>query len=230
MLWPEFSVGPANQTQIPAAVHNLPSSIAPNASVTSNLIAVQGYTKVAAAATSSQNGVLSIQRFLDNKGAVPLGPPTTVVLAAGMPAALTVNDGQIFGSFVVIITNGVNATALLVDVAVAVAADPATPDGASSGSYDTATSTVIDISDASGGTILLGANPNAKYRAFRCPKTNTNPVWLMLGTNPILGEGLIDLQPGDIYEMTAPAGNLYQGPVTAIAVDNNQQVLVTEGV
>lgn len=225
-----LSVGPASQTQVPQNVHNLPSSIAPNSAVNSNLIAVDGYTKVAVGLTSSQSGLLSIQRYLDPNGAVAVGAPVTLAIVAGQPVALTVNDGQMFSSFEVVLTNSSGITALIGDLAVAVGADPTSLPGAGTGSYTTATSTTVEVPSTPGGAILLAQNLTAKYRAFRNPRSNTDVVWLTVGANPQIGSGLLDLNPGDVYEMTVAEGNLSQGVITAIATSGTQNILVTEGV
>lgn len=225
-----LAVGPANQTQVPASVHNLPSSIAPDASTASNLIVAEGYTKIAVGLTLTQNGSVSIQRFLDPAGTVPIGSPSVQALTAGQNASLTVNDGQLFSSFQVIVLNSANATAYIANLAIAVASDPATPSGVTAGSYQTATHTTVEVPTTSGGAVLFALNPNAKYRAIRNPHNNTAAVWLTFGINPATGAGLVDLQPGALYEMSVSQGNLYQGVVTAIADSGTQPILLTEGV
>ncbi|MDE1901532.1 MAG: hypothetical protein KGI37_07810 [Alphaproteobacteria bacterium] len=224
-------VGPANQTQIPASVFNLPSSIAPNASVSSNLIVASGYAKIAVGLTLSQAGTLFIQRYLDAAGTVKLDAGQSVALVAGTPGALTVNDGNVFGAFQVTVTNSAGSTALIVDAAMAVASDPATPSGALAGSYQTPTSTTISVPLTTGGAVVLAENASAKYRLFRAPAANTGKVWLTLGANAAVDAGLLDLAPGEKYEMSVAMGNLYQGTITAIADGGAAQtLLVTEGV
>jgi hypothetical protein len=227
---PCLSVGPASQTQVPATVHNLPATIPPNGSVSSNLITVDGYTKIAVGLTSSQNGLLSIQRYLDPQGAVAVGAPVATPIVAGTPLSLTVNDGEMFSSFEIVLTNSSASTALIGNLAVAVGTDPTSQTGAGNGSYETATSTTVAVPATTGGAVLLAQNLTAKYRAFRNPETNSAAIWLTVGTNPQIGSGLLDLQPGDIYEMTIPDGNLSQGVITAISANGTQNILVTEGV
>ena len=226
----DTSVHAANQTMVSPLVHNLPSTIAPNGTVSSNLIVMGGYQTISVGLTLSQPGTLAIQRYLDANGTVSLGAPQSVSLTAGVPNVLTISDDNIVGSFQVIVTNGAGSTAMIGDLGIAVAMVPTTLNGIASGSYTTANQTTVSVPATPGGGPVLAANPSAKFRTLVCPRTNTAPVWVSFGTSATVVQGIKDMQPGDSYEMSIAQGNFYQGVITAISANGAQTLLVVEGV
>lgn len=116
------AVGPCIQV-FPVLPVALPASIAAAASWQSGIINGDGFPKIVCGVTLSQAGTLSIQRYIDQAGLVPVGVPTSVTLVAGTSNAVTITDGIPFGSFQVTIANtgGAAATpsafALLVNAA-----------------------------------------------------------------------------------------------------------------
>ena len=230
-----LSVDAANQTIVDPQVYGLPTSVPANSAVSSKLVIVQGFTKVAAGLRSSQAGVLTIQRFIDDGGLVRVGDPLTVNLVPGESDSVTANDGQVFSSFQITVANSSNQNAMLDSATVVVATDPATPDGVYASTYDTATHTTVTPATAAPGTIVLAPNSTAKYRFLRAPKTNLGAVWVSFGETAVSGQGIADMQPGDTLEMSVQLGNLYQGLIMAVAdaVAEGEApsiILVTEGV
>lgn len=101
--WDIQAIGPVAQTSpvLPAP----PGTIAAAGQWQSAILPGDGFRVLAAGATSSQAGVLSVQRFLDTAGQVPQGAASTGALTAGAGAVVNVTDGLPFASFRVAVSN-----------------------------------------------------------------------------------------------------------------------------
>jgi len=119
---PEFyqttASGPALQYQVPAAVHQLPASVAAGGTASSAVISSDGYQKIALSVTSTEAGTLTLQRYLDAAGTVPQGTALQASIAAGQPALVNAIDGLPFQSVKVSVSNsgstGANLTNLVI--------------------------------------------------------------------------------------------------------------------
>jgi hypothetical protein len=114
----DVAIGPVEQEIVPAATHGLASSIAASGSTVSNLLFADGYKVLAAGATSTQNGQIQVQRYLDDAGLVAQGGPVTGALTANTAGVVNVTDGAPFSSYKVTITNSGGSTATLTNVAI----------------------------------------------------------------------------------------------------------------
>lgn len=119
---PEFyqttASGPALQYQVPAAAHQLPTSVAAGRTASSAVIPSDGYQKIALSVTSTEAGTLTLQRYLDASGTVPQGAALQASIAAGQPALVNAVNGLPFQSLTVSVSNsggtGANLTNLVV--------------------------------------------------------------------------------------------------------------------
>jgi len=102
---PQVNPGGAMQVLVPQSVHNLPSTIAAASHATSNLILSDGMEVGAVGVTSTQTGVVTVQRYLDDAGTVKQGAALTQSLTANIAATLEITDGNPFASFTVDISN-----------------------------------------------------------------------------------------------------------------------------
>lgn len=105
-----FATGPAAQVDLSTwaglSAAGVPgATIAGGANFTSSPIQVPGYRNLAVGARLSQTGTITIQRYLDKAGQVPVGALISVSLVANTSNWATVNDGLPFQSFVFVIAN-----------------------------------------------------------------------------------------------------------------------------
>ena len=107
----EVAIGPVVQQPVPSGVHGLAGTIAASGSTVSNLLFADGYKALAVGATSTQNGQISVQRYLDDAGQVAQGAPVTSPLTANTPGVVNITDGQPFSAYKVTITNSSGSTA-----------------------------------------------------------------------------------------------------------------------
>lgn len=114
----QVNPGGAMQVLVPATVHNLPATIAAGNHVTSNLIPSDGLQIGAVGVTSSQGGVVTVQRDLDDAGTVKQGAALTATLSAGVAQVLNITDGNPFASFTVDISNTGGGTANLTNLGI----------------------------------------------------------------------------------------------------------------
>lgn len=101
----QVNPGGAMQALVPASVHGLPATIAAGNHSTSNLIFSDGMQVGAVGVTSTQTGLISVQRYLDDAGTVKQGAALTQALTANTPAVLNITDGNPFATFTVDISN-----------------------------------------------------------------------------------------------------------------------------
>jgi hypothetical protein len=105
-----FATGPMAQADI-STWSGLSAAGAPGATIagggnyTSLPIACPGWKNIAVGCRLSQTGTITIQRYLDKAGQVPVGAPITASLVANTSNWATVNDGLPFQSFTFIIAN-----------------------------------------------------------------------------------------------------------------------------
>ena len=105
--WEPVGTGPVAQADISAWLGTPPppAAIAAAGSYASNLIVSDGFKAIAVGVLSSQNGAISIQRYLDRAGNVPQGPPISATITGGTAQVCNSNDGLPFQSFRLTITN-----------------------------------------------------------------------------------------------------------------------------
>jgi hypothetical protein len=104
-------MGPAAQTtvvQSPAL-----TSIAISGTYTTGVVVSNGYQIIAVGVTSSQAGTVTIQRFLDRAGTVPVTTTLSTPVVAATPLVVVVNafnDHLPFASFIITVTNSSGST------------------------------------------------------------------------------------------------------------------------
>jgi hypothetical protein len=99
---------------VPVSSINLPATLASSASAYSGVIAAQGYHAVTASILSSQNGTLSIQRYLDPACTMPQGIVASTSITAGVQATVNLpSDGSPFEYLQVTVSNSGGSTANL---------------------------------------------------------------------------------------------------------------------
>jgi len=103
---------------VPASVLAMPGTAAGNATVTSAVVNMQGFTRSAISLQSTTAGTLSVQRYVDAAGTVPLGTVASVALAANTPNSVGFYDGLPSGSLIVSFANSAGTTATLTNAAV----------------------------------------------------------------------------------------------------------------
>jgi hypothetical protein len=114
---PVWIAANAGSAVIPAPPTPPPSTIVASGSWNSGVMLANGANRLAAAVTSSQNGVLTIQRYIDAAGTIPIGIAPTQAITANTLAWTWVNDGMPFLSWRVTVTNTGGSTANLTNVA-----------------------------------------------------------------------------------------------------------------
>ena len=98
------SIGPVVQA-VPAPPTAPPPTIGAGLNYQTGVILANGFKAISVGATLSQAGSVSIQRFIDKAGTIPVGAAISTTLAAGVANFATVNDGVAFASFQVTISN-----------------------------------------------------------------------------------------------------------------------------
>lgn len=105
-----FSTGPVAQADL-SAWPGLSATGVPGATIgaggnfTSIPIICPGWRSIAVGARLSQVGTITIQRYLDRLGVVPVGALVSASLVANTSNWATVNDGLAFQSFIFAINN-----------------------------------------------------------------------------------------------------------------------------
>lgn len=108
--WEPGGVGPATQADL-STWSGLSAAGPPGATIgaggnyTSLPIQVAGFKNIAVGVKLSQTGTITIQRFMDRAGLVPIGALISSPLVANTSNWATVNDGIPFQSFVFVISN-----------------------------------------------------------------------------------------------------------------------------
>lgn len=105
--WEPRATGPRAQIDLGSYAPIQPgaATIAASGNFTSPVLSGDGFLYIACSLKSSQGGAINLQRFLDAAGTVPQGAAVTAALVANTASVLNVNDGVIFRSFTLQITN-----------------------------------------------------------------------------------------------------------------------------
>lgn len=91
---------------------------------------------------------------------------------------------------------------------------------------DTATHTAVNV--AASDTAVIAANPSRAYLLL--VNDSDTVIYIKLGAAAVANQGIRLNANGGSYEMSAEAGNLYQGAVKGIhGGTGNKVLLVTEG-
>lgn len=98
--------GESLQCFLVASIHGLAGPVPLSGNVKSALVPTFGWQKGGVGVKSDQAGTISVQRYLDQAGEVPVGAAITANLTANEAAAVTWSDGLPFGSFQATVTNG----------------------------------------------------------------------------------------------------------------------------
>jgi hypothetical protein len=95
-----------------------------------------------------------------------------------------------------------------------------------SGQYEVANQPAA-VSVGTSSTPVLPANRSRVYALF--VNDSANVIYLGFGQNAVVGQGIRLNANGGSFEMSAGAGNLYQGAINAISGTANSNLCVTEG-
>jgi hypothetical protein len=211
-----FAQWSVQQAPVPQSVHNLPGAIAASSSVSTSLIKTDGYTLISAGATMTQNGSMSVQRYLDDGGTQIQGPALTVPLTANVAANLDLLDGKPFSSFILTITNAAASVATISGFALLLQSSAGNPvDTASDGS--TTITTGGAAQNLFGGIVPANgfyvANPDA-----------TNDLWISLGAiATVNGQGSIRVAANGGYFASEPQMKPWQ-PVSIVGAVTGQKI------
>lgn len=108
------NIGSALQVSLSASDIDLATAVPASGFVPSQTVTSNGYKVFSIGMTSSQNGTLTVQRYLDAAATIVQDENVafSINLVAGQPANLNVNDWKPFQSIVITVTNssGVIAT------------------------------------------------------------------------------------------------------------------------
>lgn len=77
-------------------------------------------------------------------------------------------------------------------------------------------------------TEVLAANTNRKWALF--VNDSDEVIYIKLGANAVLNEGIRINASGGSFEMSSNIGNLYTGAINGICTSGSKTLLVTEGV
>lgn len=108
--WEPVAQGPVAQADLSASGQlgpgGPPTSIPNASSYQSNVIINAGFRVIALGCTSANTGVITIQRYLDRAGLIPVGAPITANLTAATAQwAIVTADGVPYQSFKFQISN-----------------------------------------------------------------------------------------------------------------------------
>lgn len=95
-----------------------PSTIAGGGNWQSGPIDSSGFNAIAVSAKLSQAGSLSVQRYIDLLGTLPIGSAITAVMTANTLAVVNSNDNIPFACFIITVSNTSGSTGNLSSVAV----------------------------------------------------------------------------------------------------------------
>ena len=107
-----------SQPVVPTPPTPPPATIAGGGSYQSGIIVSNGFRGIAAAATLTQAGTISIQRYIDVAGTILIGAASTQALSANTAGWVAVNDGLPCASFQVTVTNSSGSTGTLSNFAI----------------------------------------------------------------------------------------------------------------
>jgi hypothetical protein len=104
-------IGPKMRVTVPASVIALAASVPESGNVTSGIIDSTGFQNLTVGLISSQAGELTVQRYADTAGLIPVGAAITASLSAATAAAVYANDDIPWQSFTINVTNTSGSTA-----------------------------------------------------------------------------------------------------------------------
>jgi hypothetical protein len=112
-------LGPALQCSLTAARLGLTAQVPASGQLASPVILSNGWKLFALGLTSTQAGTVSVQRFLDTAGTVPIGAGVSAALTAATAQSLSIGTADTipFQSFQVTVTNSSATAATLSNVA-----------------------------------------------------------------------------------------------------------------
>ena len=204
------------QAPVTQAVHTVPSSIPASGQVQSSLVLAEGFSQISVGVTASQNGTLSVQRYLDAGGTVTQGTAVQTALVAGSAANLDVMDGRPFVAFKLTLTNSAGAVSNLTNFALLLqATDIAGADNAVDGS--------TTLTAGNTAQTLFGGTVPALGFAIYNPDPS-NDLWISdTTTASVNGQGCVRVfANGGGYE--TPAGYRPLGPVSVIGAATGQKI------
>ncbi|VVC76002.1 hypothetical protein AQUSIP_13030 [Aquicella siphonis] len=111
-----YDVGQVLQAEMSLSDMGLVDTVPANDSINSNLLFMNGYKFFAFALTSTQNGDISIQRYVDRAGLIAQGAALTGSLTAATPFVYTLTDTKPFQSMKITINNSAGSDAALTNV------------------------------------------------------------------------------------------------------------------
>src|SRR5690348_16818907 len=91
----------------------LANTIAASGTIHSSLFITNGMGNLALGLTLSQSGTLSVQRYIDGAGNVPMGAAVTQALTAGTNGVLLSNDDKPFRTAKIAVVNDGTVTATI---------------------------------------------------------------------------------------------------------------------
>lgn len=94
------------------------------------------------------------------------------------------------------------------------------------GGYDTPSHDVVVVAGAT--TPILPQNPGRLYALF--VNDSDQVIYLKLGVDAVLNEGIRLNADGGSYEMSKGLRNLYKGEINGICASGGKNLLVTEGI
>lgn len=121
---PEFAPTPPNA---------FPATIVPGTPYSSGIITAPAYQVIAVAATLAAQGSITIQRWMDVAGQIPVGAPLIITLSAGSSGLAAIGDGLPFLAFTVSIANNGSSAAALTGAAILMGSWPIQPSQTSGG-------------------------------------------------------------------------------------------------
>jgi len=126
MTWPNEQSNPAGAIPVyltggavivPTPPVAFPATIVAGATFNTGIMPTLGCKGLAASAELTQTGVLSIQRYIDLAGTIPIGAAITQAMSAATLATVSVNDGLPAASWQVSIQNTSGALGTLTNAA-----------------------------------------------------------------------------------------------------------------
>ena len=222
-----FAQTSREQAPIPQSVHNLPGTSAANSSVSTSLVKTDGFTLISAGITVTQNGTLSIQRYLDDGGVQIQGAAISIAVTANTPANLDILDGKPFSSFLLTITNStasaatISSFALLAQTSAPTALGTGVSLPVSLGNAGADGSTTI----TTGGTAQLlfgGVAPTNGFSVYN--PDSVNDLWVSDSTTAAAnGTGSIRVAAnGGGYE--TPVGYKPIGSISVVGATTGQKI------
>jgi hypothetical protein len=111
-------LGPSLQAALSAAILGLTANVPASGQLQSSVLMSNGWKFVAVGMKSTQAGALTVQRYLDAAGTIPVGAPVTASLVANTAQYVFAGGDNVpFLSYQVTVTNTSGTAATLSNVA-----------------------------------------------------------------------------------------------------------------